>query len=64
MTIPVHLIWGEQDPWEPIHEAKKWYATIQCVQSLRIIKDAGHCPHDEIPERVNEAIFDALTALA
>lgn len=64
MTIPVHLIWGEQDPWEPIHEAEKWNATIRCIQSLRVIKYAGHCPHDEIPERVNAALFDALITLA
>ena len=64
MTIPVHLIWGEQDPWEPIHEAKKWNARIGCVQSLQIIKGAGHCPHDEMPEQVNAALSDALTALS
>ena len=24
LTIPVDLIWGEKDPWEPVTEAKKW----------------------------------------
>ena len=24
LTIPVDLIWGEKDPWEPLTEAKNW----------------------------------------
>ena len=50
---PVHLIWGEKDPWEPVKEAKKWFDTFECIESLNIISNAGHCPHDEMPEKVN-----------
>ena len=50
---PVHLIWGEKDPWEPVNEAQKWFETFECVKSLNIIDGAGHCPHDEMPEKVN-----------
>ena len=50
---PVYLICGEKDPWEPIKEAKKWFDTFECIKSLDIIPDAGHCPHDEMPEKVN-----------
>ena len=57
MTIPVDLIWGEQDPWEPISEAKKWYSNISCIRSLKIISEAGHCPHDEKPEEVNSQLL-------
>ena len=53
---PVHLIWGEKDPWEPVKEAQKWFETFECIQSLEVIKDAGHCPHDEMPEKVNPII--------
>ena len=49
----VHLIWGEKDPWEPVNEAKKWSETFKCIKSINIIQDAGHCPHDEMPEKVN-----------
>ena len=52
-TIPVHLIWGEKDPWEPIKEAQKWLETFECIKSLDVIPNAGHCPHDEMPEKVN-----------
>ena len=53
LNIPTYLIWGEKDPWEPVAEAKKWFETFECIKSLDIISDAGHCPHDEMPEKVN-----------
>ena len=53
LKVPVHLIWGEQDPWEPLAEAKRWHESIQCVASLAVIPSAGHCPHDEDPKRTN-----------
>ena len=56
LTVPVDLIWGEQDPWEPIAEAKRWAKTLSCIHSIAIIPNAGHCPHDEAPEQVNEAL--------
>ena len=56
MSTPVDLIWGEQDPWEPIVEAKRWAQTIECIRSLEVIRCAGHCPHDETPEPVNAAL--------
>ena len=56
MTSPVHLIWGEKDPWEPVKEAQRWYEKFECIQSLNIITNAGHCPHDEMPEEVNPII--------
>jgi len=53
LKLPVDLIWGEQDPWEPIAEAKRWAQMLHCVQSLSVINNAGHCPHDEAPDQVN-----------
>ena len=52
-NIPTHLIWGEKDPWEPVIEAQRWFKTYSSIKSLNIIQDAGHCPHDEMPEKVN-----------
>ena len=62
LTIPVDLIWGEQDPWEPIAEAKRWANTLSCIRSIEIIPNAGHCPHDEAPEPVNAAICRLIKA--
>ena len=53
---PVHLVWGEKDPWEPVQEAQNWFETFQCIKSLEIIPNAGHCPHDEMPEKVNPVL--------
>ena len=55
-THPVHLIWGEKDPWEPVKVAQKWFETFECIKSLEVIPNAGHCPHDEMPEKVNPII--------
>ena len=53
LDVPVDLIWGERDPWEPIAEARRWEQMLHCIQSLSVIPDAGHCPHDEAPNQVN-----------
>ncbi len=50
---PVYLICGEKDPWEPIQEARTWLNSFECIKSLEVIAGAGHCPHDEMPEKVN-----------
>ena len=60
LSLPVHLIWGERDPWEPLPEARRWAETLACVQSLRVIPGAGHCPHDETPELVNPLLLERL----
>ena len=62
LTLPVHLIWGENDPWEPLPEAKRWTETLACVQSLHVIPGAGHCPHDETPAPVNALLLERVHA--
>ena len=60
MNTSVHLIWGEKDPWEPVKEAQKWFKTFECIKSLHVISDAGHCPHDEMPEKVNPILIKII----
>jgi pimeloyl-ACP methyl ester carboxylesterase len=70
LDCPVLLAWGEKDPWirptaadkmERLHAAfhgeniggengSRWIR--------RVSIDAGHCPHDEAPDAVNEAILE------
>ena len=38
LTIPVDLIWGEKDPWEPLDEARRWKHNINCIRSLTVIE--------------------------
>nr|WP_115094573.1 alpha/beta fold hydrolase [Synechococcus sp. UW106] len=63
LTTPVDLIWGEQDPWEPVEEARRWLKTIPCVKTLEVISGAGHCPHDETPEPVNTLLLERIKRL-
>ncbi len=60
LGIPVYLIWGEKDPWEPVLEAKRWANSFKCINSLDVIPNAGHCPHDEKPEEVNSILFKII----
>ena len=59
---PVHLIWGERDPWEPVAEAQDWAERFACIQSLTVLPRVGHCPHDEAPEAVNARLLEILKA--
>ena len=63
LPVPVDLIWGENDPWEPLEEAQRWAQTIPCIRSISIIANAGHCPHDEQPDYVNQHLLDTMTEL-
>ncbi len=58
--VPVDLIWGEIDPWEPLEEAKRWFYSFDCIRSLEIIQGVGHCPHDEAPEKVNPVLMKLI----
>ena len=60
LSIPVDLIWGEKDPWEPLAEAQRWSESINCVRSLTVVPGAGHCPHDEEPYITNEILLKLL----
>ncbi len=60
LDIPVDMIWGQKDPWEPVSEAKHWFSTIKCIRSLHIIPNSGHCPHDESPELVNPLLLKLI----
>jgi len=60
LSNPVDLIWGEQDPWEPIEEAQNWFHSIPCIRSIHVIEGAGHCPHDENPSKTNKIIMNII----
>ena len=60
INIPIQLIWGEKDPWESLIEAKDWKNRFNNIKRLDVIKDAGHCPHDEHPEETNNLINEFI----
>ena len=57
IDVPIQLIWGDQDPWEALSEAQSWKNNFKNIKRLDVIKGAGHCPHDEIPEKTNNLIY-------
>jgi pimeloyl-ACP methyl ester carboxylesterase len=61
LDLPVRMLWGEADPWEPVAEAQRWADTYPCVQELRVLLGLGHCPHDEAPQVVNPVLVDWLS---
>lgn len=62
---PLLVLWGENDPWTPIAGATiyKELAAIDKNAEFHPIPNAGHCPHDEKPEIVNELILNWLAKL-
>ena len=53
--LPIHLIWGDQDPIAPITgDTGRFYSKLATVPgsgvTLDLIQDAGHIPFDERPE--------------
>jgi pimeloyl-ACP methyl ester carboxylesterase len=55
LQAPLLLLWGEGDPWINARDRgarfREYYPSL-----TEYYLQAGHCPHDEIPDRVNELI--------
>lgn len=62
---PLLVIWGADDPWTPIAGAKIFQQANTSGKPIQIapIPNAGHCPHDEVPDLVNQLILDWLKQL-
>ncbi|MBW4632524.1 MAG: alpha/beta fold hydrolase [Iphinoe sp. HA4291-MV1] len=62
---PLLVIWGADDPWTPITGAKIYEKARENGKDIQIvpIPGAGHCPHDEVPDVVNQQISDWLSSL-
>lgn len=59
LDIPLLLMWGRQDRMIPPMLAAQFAALNKNVKLVEI-DDAGHCPHDECPELVNQVLLDWL----
>lgn len=60
LTIPMLLIWGKQDRMIPPRFARP-HQFVECnPQYVELVEldNAGHCPQDECPEQVNQAILN------
>jgi pimeloyl-ACP methyl ester carboxylesterase len=57
ITCPLLAIWGEGDPWMKSKERGAKFRQHAANLTEYYIQ-AGHCPHDEVPEQVNALIGD------
>ncbi len=57
LQIPMLLIWGQKDRFVPPALAGQ-FTQYNAKLELLNLEDVGHCPHDERPELVNQAILD------
>lgn len=54
---PLMLLWGEGDPWMNARERGARFRQ-HYPQLTEHYLQAGHCPHDEVPDQVNALIKD------
>lgn len=61
LNIPMLLIWGRQDRMIPPSLARQFSSLNPRIQLVEL-DNAGHCPHDECPDEVNQLLLDWLKA--
>lgn len=59
LTMPVRILWGEEDQWQPLHYAKRLSNAIPDAE-LVVVPAAGHFLMEDAPERVVHEISDFL----
>lgn len=59
LTIPVLILWGEEDKWLSVDHASKFQRDIQNSE-LIIYEGVGHIPMEEIPETSAEDVRNFL----
>ncbi|HEY9908288.1 MAG TPA: alpha/beta fold hydrolase [Thermosynechococcaceae cyanobacterium] len=55
LTRPLLMLWGEADPWINARERGEKFRQYH-PQLTEYYLRAGHCPHDEVPDQVNELL--------
>ncbi len=60
ITVPVQLVWGEQDVFFPLAWAEEMVATFPDAR-LAVVPDAGLFSHEERPAEVARALLPVLT---
>ncbi len=63
LKSPLLLLWGNRDPWMNAPGKRATYKRYTPPSTKEVVLDAGHCPHDEIPDQVNSALLEWLNEL-
>ena len=61
LTMPVRILWGAEDQWQPVHYAERLRDDILGAE-LVVLPDAGHFLMEDAPDRVTREIRDILAA--
>jgi len=57
LPCPALVLWGAEDPWEPIAEGQAICEAAATVEEFVPLPGLGHCPQDEAPEMVNPLLL-------
>jgi pimeloyl-ACP methyl ester carboxylesterase len=60
LSHPLLMLWGEGDPWMNAKTRGEKFRQYYPELTEFYLK-AGHCPHDEIPQQVNQIIDDWIS---
>ena len=63
LDAPLLLLWGLRDPWINAEGRRASFSRHAPSRTTEVLLDAGHCPHDEVPQQVNSALLDWLHTL-
>jgi pimeloyl-ACP methyl ester carboxylesterase len=61
LDLPALVLWGEEDRFVPVIQAKRQRESFPSAQVI-VLDGVGHFPHLGAPERVAEAVIPFLTA--
>ena len=64
LKSPLLLLWGNRDPWMNAPGKRDVFRRYTPKETKEVILDAGHCPHDEVPDQVNEALLNWLEEIS
>ena len=63
LQAPLLLLWGIRDPWINAAGRRGAFQRHAPANTTEVVLQAGHCPHDEVPDQVNRAMLEWLAAL-
>ena len=63
LQAPLLLLWGIRDPWINAPGRRSTFQRHAPAATTEVVLEAGHCPHDEVPDQVNEALLRWLSQL-
>jgi len=63
LGCPLLLLWGIRDPWINAAGRRAAFQRHAPARTTEVVLEAGHCPHDEVPDQVNRALLGWLSQL-